>query len=262
MAKKGGGDDAAAANAAQARADEQARQERVRAGTARINSLFDGTPYAAPASAATSGPAAETNLGGMFGGVVKSVAGTGTPDAPSTAPDPLAGNTFGGFTDAFYDKQAKAYSDFATPQLEDQLADARKQLTFSLTRSGLLDSSTRADKEAELEKLAGTARQGIADTARSTANSTRTAVEGARADLINQLTSTGDVEGTVNSALSRATALSQPTQFSPLGSMFANFTSALGTQAAAERAQYYSNGAVKAPFNTGLFAPSSSVKVT
>jgi len=152
--------------------------------------------------------------------------------------------------------------DFATPQLEEQQAEARKQLTFALDRSGLLNSSVRADKEANLAKIAGTARQGIADTARTTANQARASVEGARADLINTLNSTGDVEGAVNSSLSRATALSAPTQFSPLSGMLANFTSALGTQAAAERAQAYSQGAVKAPFNTGLFAPSKSVKNT
>jgi hypothetical protein len=248
MAKKGG-DDAAAANAAQARADEQARQAKVRTGTAKINSLFDGTPYVAPVEPVS--PLAGVR-GGMFGQQA----------AAPTGPDPLAGNTFGGFTEDFYKGREKAYSDFATPQLEDQLANARKQLTFALARSGTLNSSTRASKEAELAKEAGTARQGLADAALATGNQARNAVESARSDLINTLTSTGDVDSAVRSALARSTALSAPTQFSPIGSLFANFTSALGTQAAAEKAQYYSNGAVKAPFNTGLFAPSSSVKVT
>lgn len=245
MAKKGG-DDAAAANAAQARSDEQARQSSIRDGTARINSLFDGTPYT---------PAAPTSpFGKGFMGA--------DPNTPA-APDPLAGNTFKGFTEDFYKGREKAYSDFATPQLEDQQAEARKQLTFALDRSHLLNSSARADQEATLGKIAGTAKQGIADTALATGNQARTAVEGARSDLINTLNTTGDVQGSVSNALSRATALSAPTQFSPLGSMFSNFTSALGTQAAAEKANYYSGGMVKPTFDTGLFAPSgSSVRVT
>jgi hypothetical protein len=55
--------------------------------------------------------------------------------------------------------------------------------------------------------------------------------------------------------------LSQPTQFSPLGQVFSNFTGALSTQANAERAQAYSGGMVKAPFNTGLFS-GGSVRVS
>lgn len=256
MAKKGG-DDAAAQVAAQARADEQARQARVRDGTARINSLFDGTPYTPPASPMDGLRGAFSKIPGVGGFIANALPGSGP------AANPLEGNKFGGFTDDFYKGREKAYTDFATPQLEDQQAEARRQLTFALDRSHLLNSSARADQEGTLEKIAGTARQGIADTARSSANKTRADVEAARADLINTLTSTGDVESSVANALSRASALSAPTQFSPLGGLFANFTGALGTQAAAERAEAYSNGAVRAPFNTGLFAPSnSSVRVT
>ncbi len=179
MSKKGG-DDAAAANAAQARADEQARQDRVRSGTARINALFDGTPIPADTPAAP----AEVGRGGGFAGELASKLTPG--QSTTAAADPLAGNTFGGFTDDFFKKQGKAYSDYATPQLEDQLADARKQLTFALDRSGLLNSSVRADQEGTLAKQAGTARQGVADTALTTEQNARNAVAGARSDLINE----------------------------------------------------------------------------
>ncbi|MDI1263859.1 MAG: hypothetical protein PS018_11440 [bacterium] len=246
MAKKGG-DDAAAANAAQARSDEQARQSRIRSGTARIKAVFDGTPIPADTSTTTN------PLGFKV---------PGQAEAPAT-PDPLAGNTFGGFTDDFFKQRRQDYQNFATPQLEDQLADARRKLTFALDRSRLLDSSTRASKEGQLAKDEGAARQGIADTALTTEQNARNAVAGAKSDLISQLNTTGDSTLAANDALARATALSAPQQYSPLGQLFSNFTGALGTQAAAERAQYYSNGVVKAPFNTGLFAPSnSSIKVT
>ncbi|WP_316397348.1 hypothetical protein [Bradyrhizobium sp. 33ap4] len=247
MAKKGG-DDAAAQNAAQARADEQARQANIRNGTARINALFDGTPVPALTTSSGTPPDLSHAMGGT--------------DSTSATPDPLAGNTFKGFTDDFFKGVGNAYTQYATPQLEDQLADARKQLTYSLDRQHLLNSSARSDLEGTLNKQAGTAQQQIADTALSTENQARNSVAQARSDLINELNTTGDNQQSVSDALSRATALSQPQQFSPLGQLFSNFTSALGTQANAERAQYYSGGTVKAPFNTGLFAPSGSVKVS
>lgn len=196
--------------AAQARADEQARQQRVREGTARIDDIF----------------AKE-------------------------------------FTDDFYKGRLDAFSNYAMPQLDDQFGDARKQLTFDLARSGNLQSSTRASKEGDLNTLYDTNKRGVLDQALGEEGKARNAVEGARGELMTMLNSTGDAEGAASSAIHRATALSQPAAFSPLSQMFANFTSALGTQAAAERAQAYSGGAYKAPYNTGLFAPSSSaVKVT
>ncbi|HEV2155405.1 hypothetical protein [Bradyrhizobium sp.] len=259
MSKKGG-DDAAAQLAQQSRSDEQARQAKIRNGTARINALFDGTPVPADT---TSTPATQPFAGGSFVGdagnaLASRLGGTTT----STTPDPLAGNTFGGFNDNFYSNIAKSYQDYATPQLQDQLTDARKQLTYSLARGGNLNSSTRADQEGKLQKTADAAQLQINDTANSTANQARTAVAGAKSDLINELNTTGDQTQTINDALGRVTALSAPTQFSPLGQVFANFTGALSTQANAEKAQAYSGGAVQAPFYTGLFAPSGSVKVT
>ncbi|WP_439392541.1 hypothetical protein ACRQ5Q_24260 [Bradyrhizobium sp. PMVTL-01] len=256
MSKKGG-DDASAQLAQQARADEQARQARIRNGTERINALFNGTPVPADT---TTNPTSPLRPSDSFAGDLASRLGV-VNGQTSTAPDPLAGNTFKGFNDDFYGGISKAYQDYAMPQLESQLTDARKQLAFTLARGGNLNSSSRATQEANLQKTADAARLQINDTANSTANQARTAVAGAKSDLINELNTTGDQTQTINDALGRVTALSQPTQFSPLGQVFANFTSALNTQSQAEKAQAYSGGAVTAPFNTGLFS-GGSVKVT
>lgn len=195
---------------ATARAEEQARQQAIREGTASIDSVF----------------------GGQF-----------TPD--------------------FYTKRNKAFLDYATPQLEDQYKDAQKQLTFSLDRAGLLDSSTRGQKFGELQKLYDTNKQQVGDQALSYENQARGSVEGARSELISALNMSGDAQGTANQALSRAQSLSAPQQFSPLSQLFASFTGALGQQAAQERAQAMSGNSYKARFNTGLFATNpDTVRVT
>lgn len=167
----------------------------------------------------------------------------------------------GNFNDEFFKGRRDAFSAFATPQLEDQYADAQKQLVFSLDRAGTLDSSIRAEKAGELQKLYDTNKQQIADQALSHETDARNAVEGARTDLIQMLNVTGDAEGAASSALSRATALSQPQTFSPLSQLFASFTSGLGQQAAQERAAAMSGGSYVPRYNTGLFGtPTGSVK--
>lgn len=201
-AGKGGGGEAA-----QARADEQARQQRIRQGTREVNTLFDRQ-----------------------------------------------------FNDRFFDNQRDAYVNYATPQLDDQRADANKELIFAMDRGGQLDGSARASLAGELQKKYNLQRQKIQDDALNYGTQARNNVEDARAGLIATLNATGDAQGAVNSALTRASALSQPAAYSPLANLFADFTGTLGTQAAAERA--YSYGGPAPTYTTGWFGPrSGSVSV-
>lgn len=203
MGKSSGGGEAAAA-----RADEQARQERIRQGTTRVNQIFDGT---------------------------------------------------GGFNDAFFNGRRQAYIDYASPQLEDQYAKTQRELTYALARAGMLDSSARGEKAGELQKQYDLQKQKVADDALSYETQTKTAVEDARANLIATLNATGDANGAANAALARASALSKPQAFNPLSSLFADFTAGLGTQAALEKANYYSGGQTGGRYNTGIFTPGKVV---
>lgn len=146
---------------------------------------------------------------------------------------------FSQFDDDFFSNRRQAYIDYATPQLEQQYGDAQKQLTFALARAGLLDSSARGQKAGELQQLFDTNRQGIADEALGYENQARNAIEDARANLISMLNATGDVQGAVNLATQRASALAQPQPYSPLAQAFAHFTEGLGARAAAQRADYW-----------------------
>ena len=195
MGGKSGGGEAAAA-----RADEQARQERIREGTTRVNSIFDRQ-----------------------------------------------------FNDDYFNRQRDAYVNYATPQLDDQRANANKELIFAMDRGGQLDGSARASLAGELQKKYDLQRQKVQDDALNFRTGAMNNVEDARAGLVATLNATGDAQGAANSALSRASALSQPTAYNPISNMFADFTNTLGTQAAAERA--YAATGQGATYPTGWFGP-------
>lgn len=198
LAKKGASD--GGSEVAQARAEEQARQNAIREGTTKISDLFDGQ-----------------------------------------------------FNDQFYNDRRDSYTNFALPQLEDQNKQATKQLAFALERRGALDSTSRSSLAAELEKKRALAETDIKSRASDYANTARANVESARSDLINTLNVTGDTQGAVQGAQARAAVLSQTPGYSPLASMFSDFTSALGQQAAAERAFAYGAAPKPALGVTGLF---------
>ena len=325
MGKKGGGSD----EAAKAREAEEKRQGEIRAGTQRINDIFDGswsgsgalgadTAFDANATyynADGSAWAPPTNNNGLFGTILNAKTGR---QVSGNAPD-FAGNTgqqsgggswvlkrgphgdsekvwvpsqnsgssnqmsaqekafrkalaggqlysgrqkASGFDDDFFSGRRQAYIDYASPQLEEQYGDAQKQLTFALTRSGNLDSSMRADKSAELQKMYDINKQKIADDALSYETQARNSVEDARSNLIATLNATGDAQGAANAALARSQALSQSPSYSPISQLFTDFTAGLGTQAAMERAEAASQGGYKSRYNTGLFGNAGRVSVS
>lgn len=299
MGKKNAGEK----EAKQARADEDARQARIRDGTTRINSIFDGgtttsgavtgaydptkTYYNKDGSVWAPTPQATTGQGALqaWGNNLSSLA-TASKDhdnSGKTAANFLTGfispfltpaqqfasaqkglfsnkTTSTGFDDNFYKGRRDAYTDYADPQLEDQYGDANKQLTFSLARGGLLDSSVRGEKLGDLQKLYDTQKQAVADKALSYETSARNSVEDARGNLISTLNATGDAEGAAKSALARSTALTQPDAYTPLGQLFTDFTNGLGIQSAQERS--YAAGGAKPLYNTGLFSNAGRVSVT
>jgi hypothetical protein len=230
MGGKGGGNNNAAA---MARADEQARQDKIRNGTSRINAIFDG---------GVPPPMANGPGGEMIA-------------APA--------NPMAGFNDRFYKNRRDSFTAYAKPQLDEQYGDANKQLTYALARSGLLDSSVRAEKGAELQKKYDLNNQQIADQALSYENDARNNVEKSRSDLITMLNATGDADGAANSALARSTALSAPQAFSPLTNLFSDFTSGLALQGQYERANALGGTGAGQPkigrYDTGLFSNANSV---
>ena len=315
-----GGKNAGADEAKKARKAEEKRQARIREGTARINSIFDGQTVGDGALGADAAfdpngayyladgtrwtPTTSNSRSGFLGTIAGAGKSGGTPvngkqflkglqpgggkggpgDLFHTLGDAFGGGgrgetaeeqfrklqaegklysgtkNSGGFGDDFYSGRRQAYMDYATPQLEDQYGKAQKELVFSLDRSGNLDSTARAEKMSELQRLYDIQKQQVADKALSFENQARNSVEDARANLISMLNVTGDAEGAASAALARSEALTAPTEYSPLSQLFVDFTNGLGVQAAQERS--YAAGGPTPRYNTGLFGNAGRVTVS
>lgn len=157
---------------------------------------------------------------------------------------------FGGFDDAFYDKRGQDYVDYATPQLDNQYAEAVKQLQFSLSRNGRLDSSVAGEQQAKLLKDYNLQKTNIADKGIQYSNEARQSVEGSRSDLTNLNSNVANPQQIAQEAQNRLGGLQASQAFSPLAPLFVNTGEALGTQAELERRS-------NAKYNTGLFTPTA-----
>lgn len=157
---------------------------------------------------------------------------------------------FGGFDDDFYNQRGQAYVDYAAPQLEDQYADAVEQLTFSLARNNRLDSSTAADKRADLLEDYNLQKLALQDRGQDYSNRARSNVESSRSDLVSLNSNLANPNQIAAEAQSRLAALQAADSFEPLAPLFVNIGEGLGTQADVERRG-------QARYNTGLFTPSA-----
>lgn len=215
---------------AQARADETARQDRIAQGRSQIDALFDrGQTLLKPASttaAPNNDPAA---LGEAFtkykqtGNYASPMTTTTTPaewSAPGAVP---------AFDDAFYNQRRQAYIDNQTPQLADQFAKARNDMSFALARAHLTRSSVAADQNARLNETNVVAAGDIANKAEGQVSDLRSKVEDSRTNLVSQLQASADPGGTANLALARTQSMAkEPLTYSPLGDVFTGIASGIG----------------------------------
>lgn len=131
---------------------------------------------------------------------------------------------FSGFDDNFYDQRVKEYEDYAVPQLTQQYDRTRKNLMYSLARSGLLNSGVEAEKGAALDQNLAQQYRGVVDTGQGQANQLRRDIEGQRSNLVSQLQASADPGGAANLALRTAQAYETPTSFGPIGDYFESWT--------------------------------------
>jgi len=179
MCFSGGGGDG---GAAQARADETARQGRINEGVGNINS------------------------------------------------------NFAKFDNAFFDQRAKDYSNYATPQVNQQYHQTANNLAYGLARGGQSNSSEAARQSGAFESENALARQQIADAATGQAQTARQDVENNRNSLINQLNATSNPSLAAAGSMREAATLAMRPGFSPIGNLFQNTSATLN---AANQGGYY-----------------------
>lgn len=257
-------------DAAETRAAEAARQQRILQGRDQINRMFDGGEVrqdttvdnpewlawnakrdALRAQAAGDPPKYETVfVPDEAGGFNESrlVSGTAGPDMSSLGPEPartIAGSrwvkTGDGFDDAFYDSRRQAVLDYYTPEVNRQFGDARRGLSYALSRAGLTSSTEAGRRQGELARRYGEAMGDVARRAEGAVTDARTQVENQRATLLSQLEATGDQSGAANAALARTTTLrSSPVEYSPLGDLFGGVAQTIGSAVQGWRANQMS----------------------
>jgi len=232
----GGGTDNSALNYqkqqdAQARADETARQARIATGRDQIDALFDRGETLRPGS----GVATPAHPDYSPEGVAKTkavYAQTGQFSIPTVAASttPAAWDKTGpAFDDRFYNERRQAYIDNYTPQLTDQFAKARNDMSFALARAGITRSSAAADQVGRLNAADAVQSATVASQAEGQVSALRSKVADSRANLVSQLQASADPGGTANLALARTQSLAaEPVTYSPLGDVFAGLSSGVG----------------------------------
>lgn len=233
------------------RKQEQERQARIAEGMGRINAAFDGTRGTGAAGDYAKGQKYYDEWGQewdpkpvdgkypLLGRAYKTAGRWATRRAMT--PEEYRAEQFkkaklftgqersGGFDDAFYQQREKDYLGYALPTFERQNAEAGRNLTYSLARSGLLSSSAGNQKRTDLEIYGGQKRREIADQAAGSANDLRRTVEGQRSQLVSQLQASGDPDSSAQLALASAKAYRAPTSLAPIGNFFEDWTRAYAT---------------------------------
>lgn len=130
------------------------------------------------------------------------------------------------FNEGFFQRNiGDPFLQFSMPQFNDQRRNAFEDLVFALSGRGLLNSSVGARARNEFNTFADRQLATVQDQARGQVDQALANASTQRQNIINSLNASGDAQGAINAARSQAGLLSRPPAFTPLGAIFANFTS-------------------------------------
>jgi len=149
---------------------------------------------------------------------------------------------FNQFDDDYYGGLKEDYTGYYMPKIEDQYKDAHEQTVYGLSRSGNLNSSAGAERMGELEEAYAKQRANYEDKALGFVNDARGRVQDTRQNLYQQLEASANPAAAAQAANARASQLSQPPQFSPIGQLFGQFLNSGAMAVDAEKKGYQGAG--------------------
>lgn len=150
---------------------------------------------------------------------------------------------FGQFDEGFFQRNiGNPFLDYSLPQFEEQRRGALGDLVKGLASRGLLSSSAGARARNEFNDFSERQRLAIEDQARSKIDEGLSSAEAARNNIITQLNATADAQAAIQAAQNQATLLGRTPTFSPLGAIFANFSSSFLNNNAANQNNPASSG--------------------
>jgi hypothetical protein len=127
----------------------------------------------------------------------------------------------GGWQDKMFNNYKQAHSDYYQPQVEEQFAGAKKDLTYSLARSGMTRSSVANNELSDLFRQKTEQDASILSQADQGAASLKEQIAQSKQNSINQLYATEDPDIGANAALDNIrTIQSQAPPLQPLGTLF------------------------------------------
>lgn len=166
---------------------------------------------------------------------------------------------FGGFNDAFYNQRAKAYYDFAYPQLAEQYRQTQAQTGFGLANRGLQQSQAANRKWSDVYQTYQKGQQSIADVGITQAQALKNQVETARNNLISLLYQSADPSQASQQAVSTAAGFSYPSVWPSISNQFSKITDAAYMAAVlnAYRQPMYTPGGDGGSFSLAGLPPST-----
>ena len=144
-------------------------------------------------------------------------------------------DAFAGYNDAFFNQRAQDYINFATPQREEFVKNAAFDLSNSLARAGILDSSIALDKQRDLTEADAAMGREIASKGKQFENMARNQITNAKQSLLEQNAALADPAIAATLSKTAAANAAAIPQFDSVTNLAATVAEGLATQAELER---------------------------